>query len=88
MLELGFFYYGFFSQGTDGGYRVSLQQNTLIRDEVRFEGQISSFDSIEAKGVVILPCSIGDVIFVRVMGGNVRLGAAAEFHSFGGFRIG
>ena len=83
-----YFYYGFFSQGADGGYTASLQQNAVVRDEVRFQGDVAIFDSIEAKGMVILPCSIGDVIRVRVTAGNVRVGSALEFHSFGGFRIG
>jgi hypothetical protein len=83
-----YFYYGFFSQGADGGYTASLQQNAVVRDEVRFQGDVAIFDSIEAKGMVILPCSIGDVIRVRVTAGTVRVGSALEFHSFGGFRIG
>jgi len=40
--------------------------------------------------MVIIPCSVGDVIRVRVKSGSVRIenGGFFEFHSFGGFLIG
>jgi hypothetical protein len=46
------------------------------------------FESIEPTGMVVLSCSIDDVIRVRFTTGTVRVGQAAELHSFGGFRIG
>jgi predicted lipoprotein len=68
--------------------QFSLQQNAVTRDEVRFTGEVAIFDSINAKGIVKLSCSIGDMIRVRVTTGTARVGSALQSHSFGGFRIG
>jgi len=48
----------------------------------------SRFNSVAAKGQVILPCVVGDIIRIRVESGSVRLGSVSEFSSFGGFLIG
>jgi hypothetical protein len=47
-----------------------------------------TFNSVAAKGDVILPCVVGDIIQIRVTDGAARTGSAAEFSSFGGFMIG
>ena len=48
----------------------------------------STFNSVAAKGHVIIPCAVGDIIRIRVVDGSVRIGSVAEFASFGGFMIG
>ena len=86
-----FFYYGFFSNGDDEGYTGQLQQNGIVRDEVRLSSTSTNvfiFNNIEAKGMVIIPCSVDDIIRVRCSAGVIRVGSSQEFHTFGGFRIG
>ena len=91
-----FFYYGF--QSNDVPFQVQLQQNGTQRDECQITNMNPTlsdpavgpnrFNSVAAKGNVILPCVVGDIIRIRVTSGSVRIGSVAEFSSFGGFMIG
>ena len=91
-----FFYYGF--QSNDVPFQVQLQQNDTLRDECQITNMNpvlsdpavgpNRFNSVAAKGNVILPCVVGDIIRIRVTSGTVRIGSVAEFSSFGGFMIG
>ena len=91
-----FFYYGF--QSNDVPFQVQLQQNDTLRDECQITNMNPvlsdpavgplTFNSVAAKGHVILPCVVGDIIRIRVTSGSVRIGSVAEFSSFGGFMIG
>ena len=91
-----FFYCSFQSNSTT--FTVQIEQNSICRDLCQIsnmnpvlsdpaQGPIV-FDTVSAKGSVILPCVVGDIIRVRVVSGSARLGKVAEFSSFGGFLIG
>jgi len=81
------FYYSF--AGDDSAFEVQLQQNGNIRDEITTGTiQIPIRYSLGCRSTVIIPCSISDVIRVRVDNGSVALNYVSELHSFGGFLIG
>ena len=91
-----FFYCSF--QSNLSTFTVELQQKSICRDLCQVSNMNPTlsdpaegpnvFDTVSAKGSVILPCVVGDIIRVRVLSGSVRLGKVAEFSSFGGFLIG
>ena len=82
-----FFYYSF--AGDAESCRVQLQQNGIIRDEVSSViVQLPTGYSVGSRSSVIIPCSILDVIRVRVDNGSVALNYVSELNSFGGFLIG
>jgi len=91
-----FIYYGFQSNGVPFG--VELQQNGTQRDRCQLSNMNPTlsdpaegpniFNTVAAKGSVILPCVVGDIIRIRVTSGLARTGSVAEFSSFGGFMIG
>jgi hypothetical protein len=91
-----FIYYGFQSQGVP--FVVELQQNGTQRDRCQISNMNPTlsdpavgsniFNTVAAKGQVIIPCVVGDIIRIRVTSGAVRTGSVAEFSSFGGFMIG
>jgi len=82
-----YLYYSFACDGIE--LKVQFQQNSIIRDEITsvtipFPNKIS----LGCKGMVIIPCSVSDIIRVRVDNGSVALNYINEIHSFGGFWIG
>jgi len=83
-----YFYYSFQSNGV--GFKVELQQEGTAKDQVFTDLALTSGTNLGCKGMVIIPCSVGDVIRVRVKSGSVRIenGGFFEFHSFGGFLVG
>jgi hypothetical protein len=91
-----FIYYGFLSNNAP--FSVELQQNSTQRDRCQLSNMNPTlsdpavgsnvFNSVAAKGNVILPCVVGDIIRIRVTSGTARTGQVAEFSSFGGFMIG
>ena len=83
-----YFYYSFQSNGV--AFKVELQQEGTSKDQVFTDLALTSGTNLGCKGMVIIPCSVGNVIRVRVKSGSVRIenGGFFEFHSFGGFLIG
>jgi len=83
-----YFYYSFQSNGV--GFKVELQQEGTAKDQVFTDLALTLGTNLGCKGMVIIPCSVGNVIRVRVKSGSVRIenGGFFEFHSFGGFLIG
>jgi len=80
------FYYSF--AGDDSAFKVQLQQDGNIRDEVTsVVVQIPTGYSVGCRSSVIIPCSLSD-IRVRVATGSVALNYVSELNSFGGFLIG
>jgi len=67
-----YFSYSFASDNSE--LKVQLQQNTILRDEIT-NGTISYpiKYSLGCEGMVIIPCSVSDVIRVRVENGSVAL---------------
>jgi len=83
------YYYSFACDGEE--LKVQLQQNTIVRDEittVTITFPVKHTYSLGCKGMVIIPCSLSDVIKVRVDNGSVSLNYVDELNSFGGFLIG
>ena len=80
------FLYSFQSNGV--AFKVQLQQNEVIRDQVFTDTTPTINTELGCEGMAIIPCAVDDVIRVFVVSGSVRLENADEFHSFGGFLIG
>jgi len=81
-----FFYYSFQSNGV--AFKVQLQQNGVIRDQVSTNTTPTINTDLGCKGMAIIPCVLNDVIRVFVFSGSIRLENASQFHSFGGYLIG
>jgi len=81
-----YFYYSFQSDGV--AFKVQLQQNGVIRDQVFTDTAPTLNTDLGCKGMAVIPCLVDDVIRVFVVTGPVRLENADQFHSFGGFLIG
>ena len=83
-----YFYYSFQSNGV--AFKVELQKEGIVKDQVFTDLALTSGTNLGCKGMVIIPCFVGNVIRVRVKSGSVRIenGGFFEFHSFGGFLIG
>ena len=69
---------------------MELQQDGTAKDQVFTDLALTLGTNLGCKGMVIIPCFVGNVIRVRVKSGSVRIenGGFFEYHSFGGFLIG
>jgi len=83
-----FFYYSFQSNGE--AFKVQLQQDGVVRDQVFTDLALTTDTDIACKGMVIIPCVVNDAIRVRVVSGSVGIenGGLLQYHSFGGYLIG
>ena len=83
-----FFYYSFQSNGE--AFKVQLQQDGVVRDQVFTDTAPSTGTDLGCKGMVIIPCVVNDVIKVKVITGSVGIenGVFFQYHSFGGYLIG
>jgi len=78
-----YFYCSFQSNGV--AFKVQLQQNGVIRDQVFTDTAPTINTDLGCKGMTIIPCDVGDIIRIFIVSGTVRLENANEFHSFGVF---
>jgi len=86
--ENWYFYYSFQSNGV--AFKVHLQQDGVAIDQVFTDLALTTDTDLGCKGMVIVPCVVGDVIRIRVKTGSVGIenGGFLQYHSFGGFLIG